>query len=126
MGRAADPHILKKLVRKYFKFDMSRSNFNTASAYYPSLLNAWAKKGMDSPDAQLIQEKIDIAMKHDEKEFRETKILTKQLPYKLNQMQPKMKTKYYFKGRTKDFGPNYTSTTESSLKEYYKATGFKH
>jgi hypothetical protein len=125
MGRAPDQHIMKKLMRKYFKFDMSRSNFNTASSYYSSLLNAWAKKGMDSPEAQLIQKKIDLAMISDEKEFRETKKMTKQLPYELNQVLPKIKTKYAFKGRDRQFDSTYNNVTQRDLDEYYKWTGLK-
>jgi hypothetical protein len=126
MGRASDAHVFKKLAKKYFKFDISKSSFNTASTYYGSLLNSWTKKGMDSADAQLIQEKIDVAMENDEKEYREVKIMTKELPYQLNQMLPKMKTKYHVKGRNQVFGPSYNNTTESSLKYYYKSTGIKY
>jgi hypothetical protein len=125
MGRAPDQHIMKKLIRKYFKFDLNRSNFNTASSYYTSLLNTWAKKGMDSPEAEFIQSKIDLAMQNDDKEFREIKKLTKQLPYDLNQMLPKIKTKYAFKGRDKQVQPTYNRTTEKDIKEYNKMAGIK-
>jgi hypothetical protein len=125
MGRAPDQHIQKKLMRKYFKFDLSRSSFNTASSYYPSLLNAWAKKGMDSSEAVLIQKKIDESMINDEKEYREIKIMTKQLPYELNQMLPKIKTKYAFKGRNKQFDSTYNDVTKRDLDAYFKWTGLK-
>ena len=125
MGRAPDQHIMKKLMRKYFKFDLNRSSFNSASSYYSSLLNSWAKKGMDSPESNLIQAKIDVAMKSDELEYRGIKKMTKQLPYDLNQMLPKIKTKYAFKGRDKQFDSTYNNTTERSMKEYYKFIGLK-
>ena len=123
MGRATDQHVMKKLMRKYFKFDLKRSNFNTASAFYPSLLNAWAKKGMDSPEAKLIQQKIDVAMQTDEKEFREVKKMTKQLPYELNQILPKIKSKYAMKGRNRQVTSTYNDSTDRDfrvLDEIYK------
>jgi hypothetical protein len=125
MGRAPDAHIFKKLSKKYFKFDIQRSSFNSASAHYGNLLNTWTKKGIDSPDAELIQEKIDIAMEFDEQEFREAKIMTKKLPYELNQILPKMKNKYHLRGHQRELGQGYTNTTSSSLKYYYKAIGWK-
>lgn len=117
MGRASDQDVMKKLMRKYFKFDLKRSNFNTASSFYPSLLNTWAKKGMDSPEANLIQQKIDIAMQNDEKEFREVKKMTKQLPYQLNQMLPKLKSKYAFKGRDRQVTSLYNDSTDRTIRE---------
>jgi hypothetical protein len=125
MGRAPDQHVMKKLMRKYFKFDLSRSSFNTASNYYPSLLNSWAKKGMDSPEAILIQKKIDEAMINDEKEYREIKIMTKKLPYDLNQMLPKIKSKYAFKGRNKQVDSTYNDITKKDMDIYFKWTGLK-
>ena len=119
MGRASDQHVMKKLMRKYFKFDLKRSNFNTASSFYPNLLSTWAKKGMDSQEANLIQQKIDIAMVNDEKEYREVKKMTKQLPYQLNQMLPKIKTKYAMKGRDRQFTSTYNETTDKKLKDLY-------
>lgn len=120
MGRGPDSHIAKKLMRKYFKFDLKRSNFNTAEAHYPDLLNAWNKHGMNSDQAELIQQKIDLATEQDEKEYREIKKMTKDLPYNLNQMLPKIKTKYAYKGRNKRIPATYREPTEKVLSEMEK------
>lgn len=123
MGRGPDSHIVKKLTRKYFKFDLKRENFNSAQALYSDLLNAWNKHGMNSEQADLVQQKIDIATKQDEREYRDIKKMTKDLPYNLNQMLPKIKTKYAFKGRNQKFPATYREPTEkvlSEMEKYYK------
>jgi len=123
MGRGPDSHIAKKLIRKYFKFDLKRSNFNTAETLYPELLNAWNKHGMNSEQADLVQQKIDIATKQDEREYKDIKKMTKDLTYNLNQMLPKIKSKYAFKGRNKEFPATYREPTEkvlSEMEKYYR------
>jgi hypothetical protein len=78
---------------------------------------------MDSPEANLIQQKIDVAMQNDEKEFREVKKMTKQLPYQLNQMLPKLKSKYAFKGRDRQVTSVYNDSTDRTIRnmnEIYK------
>ena len=57
MGRGPDKHVVRKLIRKYFKFDINRQSFNSASALYPQLIDTWSKKGMNSKETQLVQEK---------------------------------------------------------------------
>jgi hypothetical protein len=120
MGRGPDSHIAKKLIRKYFKFDLKRTNFNSAEALYPDLLNAWNKHGMNSEQAELVQQKIDLATNTDESEYRDIKKMTKDLPYNLNQMLPKIKTKYAYKGRTKNLSATYREPTERVLNEMDK------
>ena len=120
MGRGPDSHIAKKLIRKYFKFDLKRTNFNTAEALYPDLLNTFNKYGMNSEQAELIQQKIDLATTNDESEYREIKKMTKDLPYNLNQMLPKIKTKYAYKGRNKLLPATYREPTERVLNEMNK------
>lgn len=125
MGRGPDSHVVRKLTRKYFKFDLKRNNFNSATVFYPELMSAWSKDGMNSPQAKLIQQKIDLATEQDEKEFREIKKLTKNLPRELNQMLPKVKTKYMQKGRNPQQHYTYDEPTEKSLAEIDAQWGLK-
>lgn len=120
MGRGPDKHILKKLVRKYFKFDINRNSFNTASQYYPQLIDSWSKKGMFSQETKLIQSKIDEAMEKDEEEYRAIKKISKNLPYELNQMMYKTKSKYAWKGRQKQVDAYYFRTTKKDNEEMEK------
>jgi hypothetical protein len=124
MGRALDSHIAKKLIRSYFKFDLKRSNFNTAENLYPDLMNAWNKHGMNSEQAELVQQKIDLATQQDEREYKEIKKMTKDLPYNLNQMLPKIKSKYAYKGRNKIAPATYREPTEKVLSEMDKIYRF--
>jgi hypothetical protein len=101
MGRGPDKHIVRKLTRKYFKFDINRNNFNTAQNLYPLLISTWSRSGMMSNEAKLVQEKIDVCINNDEREFNEIKKISKKLPYELNQMIYKSKTKYHYKGKQK-------------------------
>lgn len=99
MGRGPEEAIFRKLVNRYFKFDLKRSNFKSATTLYPDLYNSNSKNGPNSPQSKLILEKIDALYEKDEQEYREMKKMVKDLPYKLNQMVPKKKTKYQQKGR---------------------------
>ncbi len=101
MGRGPDKHIVKKLVRKYFKFDIKRQTYNSASGFYPQLMDTWNRSGMDSSEAKFIQEKIDKAWEEDEKEYREIKKISKGLPMQMNQLKYKAKNKYAQKGKHK-------------------------
>lgn len=126
MGRARDVHIMKKLTRKYFKFDVDRSSFNRVKPLYGKLINAWAKNGMDSPEADDVQDLIDLQIDIDEKEYREAKSMTKDLPEQFNQMFYKIKTKYAEKGKNRSSTQYCNNVTENYLKEYYKTLGLKH
>ncbi len=99
MGRPVNEHIFRKLTRKYLKFDLRRSTFNTGFKFYGELQNSWNKTGMDSPESKLVQQKIDLLEEKDEQEYRELKKSVKSLPYELNQILGKSKPKYRTKGR---------------------------
>ena len=126
MGRARNPHIFKKLARRYFKFDVNRNSYNSVKPLYGSLINAWARYGMDSVEGDLVIDQIDVAVDNDEKQYREAKSLTKKLPYEFNQMFTKIKTKYTERGRNRTTGARYSNITENYLKNYYKDIGIKH
>ena len=102
MGIPPDTHVQKKLIRKYFKFGLKRTDFDTTSKYYIECQKAWSKSGMYSLAAGVAQEKIDRAFENDEKEFKDMKRMIKDLPYKLNQSMPKIKPKIYYKGKHRD------------------------
>lgn len=98
MGRGNDEAVARKLIRNYFRFDLKRKNFNTAKPYYQELMSCWKTNGKDSKEEDIIQQKIDMAMANDEKEFYEMKKIVKKYPLKMNQMLAKEKNKYLTKG----------------------------
>jgi hypothetical protein len=85
MGRGPPEAIMRKLIRKYFKFDLKKKSMASASKYLVELQEAWTKYGMDSKEAADIQAKIDAANEKDEKDYIALKKSVKQYPTMMNQ-----------------------------------------
>lgn len=125
MGRPTDAHIFSKLTRKYLKFDLRRSSFNSGYKYYHDLQNSWVKTGMDSPESKLIQQKIDVLDAKDDQEYRDLKIMVKRLPVQLNQILGKTKPKYQYKGRYQTNSKISRMPSQQMVKWREEMEGFK-
>lgn len=99
MGRANNEAILKKLMKTYLKFDIKRSNFNTASSYYLDLQKCWNTYGVGAVECHDLAKTIDQAMDNDQQEFLEYRRVAKNYPTVINKLMLKNKTKYLKKGR---------------------------
>lgn len=100
MGRGPPEAILRKLMRNYFKFNLSRRSFDTASAMLPQFQASWEKYGHNSPQAYAIMNKIDAATFKDENDYKSFQKTIKTYPILMNQMMHKTKTKYQVKGKS--------------------------
>jgi hypothetical protein len=85
MGRGPQESIMRKLIRNYFKFDLKKKGLASASRLLPELQDAWAKYGIDSKEAQAIQDKIDAVVEKDEKDYIALKKSVKKYPILMNQ-----------------------------------------
>lgn len=112
MGTPKPTHLVSKLSRKYLKFDLNRSKFNTGASLYGDLLGAWGKYGQGSQQSAAIQEKIDQCFFNDEKEYADMKKIVKSLPYNLNQTLCKIKPKVHRKGRYQQVPIEYREPTD--------------
>jgi hypothetical protein len=94
MGRPTVEAVMSKLIRKYFKFDLRRKTFQSASKYLPQLQTVWEKNGMDSKEAKAIQDKIDAAIEKDENDYIQLKKSVKKYPIMMNKILTKPKNKH--------------------------------
>ena len=99
MGRPTPEAVLSKLIRKYFKFDLKKKNFISASKFLPQLQTTWEKNGMDSKEALAIQDKMDAAILKDEQDYIKLKKSVKQYPMMMNKLLSKPKNKHQKKAR---------------------------
>jgi len=72
MGPPPKDTLVRKLLFKYIKFNVQRSNFSSVKKYYLELQDCWQKKGVSHQDCEPIVKKIDIAQENDQKEFMDT------------------------------------------------------
>jgi hypothetical protein len=94
MGRPTPEATMSKLIRKYFKFDLRKKTFLSASRYLPQLQTSWEKSGMDSKEAKAIQDKIDAAILKDEQDYIQLKKSVKKYPIMMNKTLAKPKNKH--------------------------------
>jgi hypothetical protein len=94
MGRPTPEAVMSKLIRKYFKFDLRKKTFQSASKFLPQLQTAWEKNGMDSKESKAVQEKIDAAVLKDEKDYVQLKKSVKKYPIMMNKILAKPKNKH--------------------------------
>jgi hypothetical protein len=94
MGRPTPEAVMSKLIRKYFKFDLRKKSLLSASKYLPQLQTTWEKSGMDSKEAQAVQEKIDAAVLKDEQDYVQLKKSVKKYPIMMNKLLAKPKNKH--------------------------------
>lgn len=99
MGRGPPEAIVRKLIRKYFKFDLRRSNFDSVGELYSELNDSWNKHGMVSKESAAIQAKIDLARSQDDKDYIEFRKTVKSYPTLMNQMLLKPKNKHLKRGK---------------------------
>lgn len=98
MGRGPPEAILRKLMRSYFKFNLNRRSFDSASEMLPELQASWEKFGQFSNETYTIMNKIDAATLKDENEFKSFKKAVKTYPILMNQGIHKQKSKVDKKG----------------------------
>jgi hypothetical protein len=115
MGRPTPEAILSKLIRKYFKFDLRRKTFQSASKYLPQLQSAWEKNGMDSKEAMAIQDKIDASVQKDENDYIQLKKSVKKYPMMMNKILAKPQNKHQKKadGKLSPFKKNLIGEKDS-------------
>lgn len=94
MGRPTPEAVMSKLIRKYFKFDLRKKTFQSASRYLPQLQTAWEKSGMDSKESKAIQDKIDASIIKDENDYVQLKKSVKKYPIMMNKILAKPKNKH--------------------------------
>jgi hypothetical protein len=97
MGRGPPEAIMRKLIRKYFKFDLKKKSFASASKYIPELQASWEKNGMDSKESAAIQAKIDAAVANEEKQYIELKQSVKKYPILMNNYLQKLEKEKNFR-----------------------------
>lgn len=100
MGRGPEEAIARKLIRKFFKFNLKRSSFDTSSGMLGELQSSWEKFGTGSIESRSIVAKIDAATEKDEQEYRNFKKTIKTYPILMNSILLKPKTKYQKKGNS--------------------------
>jgi hypothetical protein len=84
MGRGPQEAIMRKLIRKYFKFDLKKRSFAAASKYLPELQDSWEKNGINSKESDDIQAKMDALISKDESDYRALKKSVKKYPIMMN------------------------------------------
>lgn len=94
MGRPTNEAIMRKLIRKFFKFDLKKKSTMCVAKYIPQLEVAWDKHGMDSKEAQAIQDKIDAEIQKDEQDYITLKKSVKKYPIMMNKILAKPKNKH--------------------------------